>query len=94
MPEYDFNCLKCQSDFTLQYKSFTAYSATLKHLCIYCKSDHTVRKIGRVALGKGAATRLDELANNVKIDENDPNAIGNFYKRLGEELGTDISSDG
>ena len=93
MPEYDFTCRTCQSDFSLQYKSFSAYSSALNHLCPYCNSDHTARKIGRVALAKGGSSRLDELASSTNIDENDPKAIESFYNRLSQELDLDISEN-
>ena len=91
MPDYDFVCHDCGSAFSLHYKSFSAYSATSEHLCRHCNSGRTSRRIGRVALGKGAARRLDELASDTSIDENDPRAMEGFIKRLGEELDSDVS---
>lgn len=93
MPDYDFNCRSCNSDFSLTYPSFSAYDTVKTHHCVYCNSNQTVRKIGRVALAKGENRRLDELADHTKIDESDPQAVEGFIKKLGQELGTDLNDN-
>ena len=93
MPSYDFKCNKCQTTFSLIYKSFGAYAQAEQHLCTACSSSDTVRKIGRIALAKGDKSRLDALSDPTalaQIDENDPKAVGKFMKQLGQGLESDL----
>lgn len=91
MPTYDFKCRSCGSHFSLFFKSFSAYAAADVHPCVHCQSALTVRTIGRVAVAKGAHGRLDALADSRDVDETDPKSLENFYKRLGQELDTDLN---
>lgn len=95
MPRYDFKCNSCRTGFTLSYQSFGAYASAEQHRCPACKSDDTSRKIGRVAVTKGAQGRLDALSDPTalaSIDESDPNAVGRFMKQMGQELGSNVDT--
>ena len=96
MAIYDFKCLDCQKAFTLAYKNFSAYENASEHLCSFCQSSHTARTIGRVAITKSEESRLDQLTDSSilsAIDENDPVAMGNFMKKMSQEVGGELGND-
>lgn len=96
MPEYDFKCQLCQKDFSVSYKSFSAYARATNHACPKCDSLETKRAIGRVAITQSQSTRLDRLADPTllnNIDENDPQAVTGFMQKLGKELDSNVEND-
>lgn len=96
MPYYDFRCHSCQTQFTLFYKSFSAYETSETHPCSVCGSPETARRIGRVALAKGDDARLDAMADDAflsGVDENDPKSLGRFMRQMGNEMGEEMGEE-
>ncbi|MEM8860823.1 MAG: hypothetical protein AAGD96_21070 [Chloroflexota bacterium] len=80
----------------MTYKNFSAYANATEHICVHCQSRNTIRKIGRVAIAKGEAARLDALTDEsvlAAIDENDPASMGQFMKKMSQEVGGELGSD-
>lgn len=89
MPNYDFKCQLCCKDFSLTYKSFSAYAKAINHICSNCGSDKTKRIIGQVAVAQSQSSRLDRLTDPTtlnSIDESDPQAVRGFMQKLSKEL--------
>jgi len=93
MPIYEFRCEKCGriSDFLV-----LSVQEAFKPVCKYCKSRQMSRLISRVRVLRSEESRLEKLADPSRwggLDENDPASVARFMKKMGREMGEDISDE-
>jgi len=93
MPIYEYRCQDCgkRSSFLLLRidPSFTPS-------CRHCHSDRLSRLISRVAVFRSEESRLERLADPSSLgdlDENDPQSVARWMKRMGKEMGEDLGDD-
>jgi len=95
MPFYDYRCNTCQTEQTLFYKSYADYDQATPH-CESCGSNQMKRRIGRIAIAKGEAARINTLADKALAagtDENDPRTIGRFMRQMSQDMGEDLGAE-
>ncbi len=93
MPIYEYRCRDCgrKSAFiTLSVKS------ELEPKCKKCGSSNLEKLVSRVAVSRSEESRLDSLAdpsNLSGLDENDPQSVARWMKKMGREMGEDLGDD-
>ena len=93
MPLYEYRCLDCHKRSTVLVLSLTNHAPPT---CSHCLSPRVERMLSRFASPKSEAARLEALAepdNLAGLDENDPQSMARFMKKVGDEMGEDLGSD-
>ena len=93
MPIYEYRCAACKKKFEVLVLRTEEESASR---CPHCSSAQIKRLISRFASIKSEEARLEALAdpsNLAGIDENDPASMARWLRRMGGELGEDISRE-
>lgn len=93
MPFYDYQCHACRKQARLQF-SYSEYGK-VQPVCPHCGSQNIKRRISRVALAKSEDKRLDSMmdADFSNLDENDPQSLGKFMRKMGQEMGEDMGDE-
>lgn len=93
MPNYDFNCRNCGQKFTLFF-TFAEYGKR-KAVCPFCKSENTIRRIGRIRIARSDESHMDDLADGENLDrlEDDPRAMGKMLRKMKSEMGEDAGPE-
>jgi len=90
MPTYDYICLDCHKrfDIFLTYQEYGVKPVA----CSHCKSGNVRRKAPRVRVLKSDENRLASIADPDQMAgiENDPQAMGRMFRKLGSEMGEDL----
>jgi putative FmdB family regulatory protein len=90
MPIYEYQCQDCRKrSAMLILNAHDPPPATCRH----CGSAHVDRLLSRFAAPKSEEARLDSLANPDSLgglDENDPQSVARFMRKMGEEMGEDV----
>ena len=93
MPTYDFICLNCRKRFDvfLSYKEYGVKPVT----CSHCGSSNIRRRVPRVRILKSEEARLSQLADPSMLDgiDNDPKALGQMMRKMGNEMGEDLPAE-
>lgn len=90
MPIYEYRCGECRKRSTILMLT-TAQSVA--PACKHCGSTQLERLMSRFAAPKSEEARLEALAdpsNLGDLDENDPDSMKRFMKKMGRELGEDF----
>ena len=93
MPLYEYRCLDCHNRSTILVLSLTNHAPAT---CSHCLSPRVERLLSRFASPKSEAARLETLAepdNLAGLDENDPQSMARFMKKMGDEMGADLGND-
>jgi putative FmdB family regulatory protein len=93
MPIYEYRCTNCKKRISLLILSVNQASTAACTLCGGTKLD---RLMSRFASPKSEEARLESLADPSKfgdVDENDPQSIARFMKKMGQEMGEDMGDD-
>ena len=92
MPIYEYRCQGCGKIFEMISLSAQQTSDTQ---CKHCQSKNVERLISRVRVIKSEESRLESLADPSKMsfDENDPQSVAKWVKKIGKEAGEDIGDD-
>jgi putative FmdB family regulatory protein len=93
MPIYEYRCLACQKRSTILVLSLAHQSAAM---CKHCGSLKVERLMSRFAAPKSEEARLEALAdpsNLGDLDENDPQSMERFMRKMGQEMGEDLGDD-
>lgn len=93
MPIYEYRCADCRKRNTILVLSATASTPPT---CKFCKGNHLERIMSRFATPKSEEARLESLAdpsNFGDVDENDPQSMARFMKKMGKEMGEDLGED-
>jgi putative FmdB family regulatory protein len=93
MPLYEYLCLDCKKRSTILVLSLTNQTPAG---CTHCASTRVERLLSRFASPKSEEARLEALAdpsNLAGLDENDPQSMARFMKKMGTEMGEDLGDD-
>jgi putative FmdB family regulatory protein len=93
MPIYEYLCQDCRKRTSiLTLSASSAPSASCRH----CGSPRVGRILSRFSAPKSEEARLESLAdpgNFGDLDENDPQSMARFMKKMGEATGDDLGDD-
>ncbi len=93
MPIYEYECQGCQRRVSLLIRTLSAAEAPR---CPRCGSATLSRLMSRFATVKSEDSRLDSLSDPSSfgdLDENDPQSVARFVKKMGHEMGEDLGDD-
>ncbi|MEZ4512555.1 MAG: FmdB family zinc ribbon protein [Chloroflexota bacterium] len=94
MPYYDYLCQTCRRPARLFF-TYAEYGVKTA-VCPHCQSEHLKRRIRRVALAKSEDARLDNFSDDAMLagfDEDDPQAMGRFMRKMSQEMGEDLGDE-
>ncbi len=95
MPFYNYRCRDCGRKLTLYFENYTAYDQA-EPACAHCQSTNLAELIGRVAIAKSEAARMDALADPSALgglDEDDPKSMGRWMRKMSSEMGEDLGPE-
>jgi putative FmdB family regulatory protein len=93
MPIYEYTCQDCHARFQ---KLVWGFGDPGGLLCPRCHSSQIRRMVSRFATLKSEEARMDALADPstfAGLDEEDPQSVARWAKKLGKELGEDAGED-
>jgi putative FmdB family regulatory protein len=93
VPIYEYECQGCQRRVSLLIRTLSAAEAPR---CPRCGSAALSRVMSRFATVKSEDARLDSLSDPSSfgdLDENDPQSVARFVKKMGHEMGEDLGED-
>ncbi|MBK7216037.1 MAG: zinc ribbon domain-containing protein [Candidatus Promineofilum sp.] len=94
MPVYEYICRACGRRARLRM-SFAEYDSATS-VCPHCGRAELRRRVGRVAVARSEATRLDGLMDDPALDaldEDDPRAMGRMMRRMSDEMGEEMGQE-
>ncbi len=91
MPIYEYACQECRrrSSFLIMNPR---HPGSL--VCRHCGSSKLERLLSRFAVPASEESRLESLADPANLgglDESDPRSVARLMKKMGEEMGEDVS---
>jgi putative FmdB family regulatory protein len=93
MPLYEYRCLDCKKRSTILVLSLANPTAPT---CRHCQSSKVERLLSGFASPKSEEARLESLADPNYLgglDENDPQSMERFMKKMGEDMGENVGDD-
>jgi putative FmdB family regulatory protein len=93
MPIYEYECRGCHRRVSVLVRSLSGGPAPR---CPRCDSAELTRLMSRFATVKSEDARLDSFADPAQygdLNENDPQSVARFVKRMGAEMGEDLGED-
>jgi putative FmdB family regulatory protein len=93
VPIYEYECQGCRRRVSLLIRSAAAAEGPR---CPRCGSPALSRLMSRFSTVKSEDARLDSLADPSSfgdLDENDPQSVARFVKKMGQEMGEDLGDD-
>ena len=93
MPIYEYLCRDCRKRSAVLVLSLRNPPSSS---CPHCGGSHVDRLLSRFSSPKSEAARLESLAdpdNLGGLDESDPQSMGRFMKKMGEEMGQDVGEE-
>jgi putative FmdB family regulatory protein len=93
VPIYEYECRGCSRRVSLLVRSIASREAPR---CPRCGSPDLSRLMSRFATPKSEDARLEAASDPSQygdIDENDPQAVARFVRRMGDEMGEDLGDD-
>lgn len=90
MPVYDFVCNNCQQRFDV-FLSYAEYGKQPVK-CPHCGSQDVRRRMTRIRVAKSEESRMENMMDESALEgmENDPKALGQMMKKMGNEMGEDL----
>jgi putative FmdB family regulatory protein len=93
MPIYEYRCSDCRKKTSVFLRS---YSEKSDPICPHCGGNRLTRLFSRFASPKSKEARLERLADPSGwggLDENDPESVAQWTRKMGKEMGEDFSGD-
>jgi putative FmdB family regulatory protein len=93
MPIYEYRCRDCGKRSSVLVLSLR--TSALPN-CKHCQGTRLDRIMSRFAAPKSEDARLESLADPSKfgdVDENDPQSMARFMKKMGKEMGEDFGDE-
>ena len=93
MPIYEYRCNSCGRRSQLFFRSFSAVGEAR---CSHCQSEDVGRIPSRVAMVKSESSYQDFLtdpSNFEGIDYNDPHAVAQWARQIGQAAGVDVGPE-
>jgi len=94
MPVYEYRCQNCQQKVGVRL-SFAEYGKVTPK-CPLCGSAQLKRAISRVRIAKSEDARLEAMSDPSSfgdLDENDPQSVARFMRKMGSEMGEDLGPE-
>jgi len=91
MPIYEYVCQQCHRRSSILTLRAESPGSTR---CRHCDSPKVDRLLSRFASPKSEDARLESLMDPSTLghlDENDPTSVARFMKKMGQEMGEDVS---
>jgi putative FmdB family regulatory protein len=91
MPTYEYRCSDCGKRVSI-FQSYEDYGREPVQ-CPNCGSENLKRLITRVRVLRSEESRLESLADSSAwdgLDEEDPRAMAQMMRKMGDELGEDL----
>ena len=90
MPTYEYRCQDCRHRFN-QFMTYAEYGQKVV-ICPNCKSNHVVRKIGRIRVARSNDTQMDDFSDpgNLEGLEEDPRALGRMMRQMSKQVGEEM----
>jgi putative FmdB family regulatory protein len=95
MPHYDYRCEDCKRRSAIYSARFLS-AEEMAAKCPHCGSERMRRLIGRIGLLRSEESRLDDLSDASgfgDLDENDPQALGRFMRKMSAEAGEELGPE-
>ncbi len=93
MPIYEYRCRKCGKRFSVLT---LRVSEQPRPRCDKCGSRAANRLLSRFAMPKSDDARLEALSDPGALsglDENDPNSVARWMRKMGKEMGEDVGGE-
>lgn len=95
MPAYDYRCQQCQRRSVLRFKTYQEYDTAEKR-CPFCGSASVTRLIGRVAVAKSDARRVEGMTDPsamADLADADPATLGRYMRQASAEVGENLGDE-
>jgi putative FmdB family regulatory protein len=95
LPIYEYRCNDCRRRVTLFWRSFSELGETSPR-CSFCGGEDLTRLVSRVAVVRSEESHLDDLADPSSLaglDENDPQSMARWMRKMGREMGEDLGPE-
>ena len=90
MPIYEYRCSACRRRTSLFVRSATSAVAPT---CEHCGSPKVTRLMSRFAVRRGGGVDLDDMGGLDDVDENDPQSVARWARRMKDEMGEDMGPE-
>ena len=91
MPIYEYRCAACRRRTSLFVRSATSAAAPK---CEHCGSSKVTRLLSRFAVHRGSGGGdLDDMGGLDDVDENDPQSVARWARRMKDEMGEDMGPE-
>lgn len=93
MPIYEYRCTECRKRSSVLVLNIRNPAPLV---CKFCHSTRLERIMSRFAAPKSEEARLEALSDPSTfgdLDENDPQSMARFMKKMGREMGEDFGDD-
>jgi putative FmdB family regulatory protein len=93
VPIYEYHCQDCRRRVSILVRSISNPGTPT---CPKCGGRHLERLMSRFARVRSEESRLDALADPSALgglDENDPQSVARWAKKMGKEMGEDLGED-
>ncbi len=93
MPIYEYRCLDCGKKFEVLHLGVGEIQPPE---CKYCKGANLRKLISRVRVVRSEESRLESLMDPSMmggVDEKDPKSLVKWMKRMGREMGEEVSDE-
>jgi putative FmdB family regulatory protein len=93
LPIYEYRCEDCGKTSTFVTLSV---GQTVDLKCQACGGSRLRKLVSRVAIHRSEESRqerMDDPSSLGGLDENDPQAMGRWMKKMGREMGEDLGED-
>jgi putative FmdB family regulatory protein len=94
MPIYEYECRDCHKKSSFLIMNLEKEIPALR--CKKCNSPGLDRIVSRVNVVKSEEARMESLADPSKLgglDENDPQSVARWMKRMGKEMGEEMGGE-
>jgi putative FmdB family regulatory protein len=91
MPIYEYSCQECGKRSSILIMN-PRHPGSM--VCRHCSSSRLERLLSRFAVPTSEEARLESLADPANLDgldESDPRSVARLMKKMGEEMGEDVS---
>jgi len=93
MPIYEYRCADCLKKTTVVT---LAASVAVDPVCRHCRGRNMTKLVSRVSVRRSEESRLESLADPSSLsglDENDPQSVARWMKKMGREMGEEAGED-
>ena len=90
MPIYEYRCAACNRRSSILVRSM---NTPVRAKCEHCGSRRMTRLMSKFAVHRASGDGLDDLAGMDDLDENDPQAIARWARKMRDETGEDMGPE-